>query len=57
MVRDGVLTVATTDATAAASLCGTVAGMTNSPDTGEPLGITEVVVILPGYQPVARCRP
>ena len=57
MVRDGVLTVATTDPTSAESLCRTVAGMTNSPRPGAPLGITEVVIIVPVRQQVASCRP
>jgi hypothetical protein len=57
LVHDGVLTVATTDPASAASLCRTVAGMTNSPDTGAPLGITEVVIIVPVRQTVARCSP
>jgi hypothetical protein len=56
-VRDGVLMVATTDASSAMILCRAVAGMTNSPDTGAPLGITEVVIIEPGRQPIASCRP
>lgn len=57
MVRAGVLTVATTDPTSAESLCRTVAGMTNSPDTGAALGITEVIIIVPVRQQVASCRP
>ena len=57
MVRDGVLMVATTDPQSAVSLCETIAGMTNSPDTKAPLGITEVVIIAPGRQPIASCHP
>jgi hypothetical protein len=57
MVRDGVLMVATTDPASAASLCRTISAMTNSPDTGAPLGITEIVIIVPVQQPVASCRP
>lgn len=57
LVRDGVLMVATNDRASAASLCNALAGMTNSPDTGEPLGITEIVIIVPVQEPVASCTP
>ena len=53
-VRDKVLIVATTDAASAASLCRTVAAMTNSPDTAAPLGVIDVVV-MSGGQRIADC--
>lgn len=55
-VSGGVLIVTTTDPASAVSLCRTVAGVTNSPDTGKPLGVLSVAVISGGHS-VATCQP
>lgn len=55
-VTQAILIVATTDPASAASLCRAVAGMTNDPNTGKPLGVRQVTIIA-GGKSVADCRP
>ncbi|HEY8869173.1 MAG TPA: hypothetical protein VIM30_07250 [Candidatus Limnocylindrales bacterium] len=59
-VSSGVLFVATLlpqdDTTDGASICHSVAAITNDPDTAKPLGILSVVVISGGKK-IADCRP
>lgn len=59
-VTDGVLIVATlldpTDTATANSVCRSIAAITNSGDTGLPLGVKGVVIIS-GSTKVADCKP
>jgi hypothetical protein len=55
-VTDGVLIVVTMNPDTAATLCRSVAAITNDPATSKPLGILSVAVISGGHK-LADCRP